>query len=100
MKYIALIVGLTVLTSNAGEMVQREMYCDESKTISKTLLDKYQEIPVLIGKTSDVAESVMTLWSNPVSESWTIVSTKNDYSCIVGVGEKLTIIDYRRKKSI
>ncbi len=99
MKYW--IISLFIVnTCVAGELVTREMYCDETSTINKTLRDKYQEIPVLIGKTSDLAESIMTLWTNPVDNTWTIVSTKNDYSCIIGVGEKLTIIDYKRKKNI
>lgn len=100
MKIWIMTLLFTANICSAGEVVTREMYCDETNTINKTLRDKYQEIPVLIGKTSDLAESIMTLWTNPVDNTWTIVSTKNDYSCIIGVGEKLTIIDYKRKKNI
>ncbi len=100
MKFWITTLLFTATICNAGEVVTREMYCDETNKINNILRDKYQEIPVLIGKTSDLAESIMTLWTNPVDNTWTIVSTKNDYSCIIGVGEKLTVIDYKRKKNI
>lgn len=100
MKILSILLCCAVLTSNAGEMVQRDMFCDETATIQKTLREKYQEIPVLIGKTDDLAGSIMTIWSNPVEETWTIVTTKDDYSCVIGVGQKLTVIDYRKKKNI
>ena len=100
MKNWILLITFYAVTSTAGEIVEREMYCDDTAVLSKLLRDKYHEIPVLIGKASDEAGSIMTLWSNPVDESWTIVATKGDYSCVIGLGEKLTVIDYKRKKNI
>ncbi len=100
MKIWIMTLLFTANMCNAGEVVSRDMYCDETTVINKILREKYQEIPVLIGKAGDLAESIMTLWTNSITESWTIVSTKEDFSCIVGVGEKLTVIDYKRKKNI
>ncbi len=100
MKLILLLITLYVGTVTAGEIVQRDMYCDDTKTITKELRDKYKEIPVVMGKVDDVTNSLMTIWTNPINESWTIVATNGDYSCIVGSGEKLTVIDYKRKKNI
>ena len=100
MKLLILSIALFAVTSTAGELIQRDMYCDDTKTITKELRDKYNEIPVVIGKVDDVANSLMTLWTNPSNESWTIVATNGDYSCIVGSGVKLTVIDYKRKKNI
>ena len=100
MKYWILSIALYAGTTAAGELATRDMYCDDTKTITKELKDKYNEIPVIIGKTDDVAGSLMTVWTNPVNESWTIVATKDDFSCIVGSGVKLTVIDYKRKKNI
>ena len=100
MKNWILLIALYAGTIFAGELATREMYCDDTKTITKDLRDKYNEIPVVIGKVDDVAGSLMTLWTNPNNESWTIVATKDDYSCIIGSGTKLTVIDYKRKKNI
>lgn len=100
MKILTLSIALFAGTSLAGELIQRDMYCDDTKTITKELRDKYNEIPVVIGKVDDVAGSLMTIWMNPSNETWTIVATKGDFSCIVGSGEKLTVIDYKRKKNI
>lgn len=100
MKFWILLIALYAGTTFAGELATREMYCDDTKTITKDLRDKYNEIPVVIGKVDDVAGSLMTLWTNPNNESWTIVATKDDYSCIIGSGSKLTVIDYKRKKNI
>lgn len=95
-----LLITLYAGTTIAGELIPRDMYCDDTKIITEELRDKYSEIPVVIGKTDDVAGSLMTLWTNPINESWTIIATKGDYSCIIGTGEKLTVIDYKRKKNI
>ncbi len=91
---------LYATTSIAGEVVSRDMYCDDTKVIVAQLRDKYKEMPVIVGKVDDEAKSVMTIWMHPVEETWTIVATNKDYSCIIGVGEKLTVIDYKRKKNI
>lgn len=100
MKCIGILFGLVALASNAGEVVQRDMYCDDTKVIVKDLRDKYKEIPVATGKADDEAKSLMTLWMNPVEETWTIVATSREYSCIIGVGKQLKVIDYSKKKMI
>lgn len=99
MKIFALAIGCTILTSTAGEVETREMYCDETKTIAKSLKDTHKEMPVITGEASDEAGSLMTIWMNPESESWTILATNGDYSCVIGVGTKLKVIPYTKKKS-
>lgn len=93
-------MGCVTLTSSAGEIVSREMLCDDTKIIVDSLKETYHEIPVIMGKTGDEAGSVMTIWINPSSETWTIIATNKDYSCVVGSGDKFTVIDYKRKKNI
>lgn len=100
MRYSILLTLLCINTAVAGEIAIRELFCDDTKKITTDLRDKYNEIPVVVGKTDDVAGSIMTLWTNPSSDSWTIVATKGDYSCIVGTGDKLTVIDYKKRKNI
>lgn len=85
---------------NAGELVSRDMFCADTKVIVKELREKFKEVPVVTGKADDEAQSIMTIWLNPVDETWTIVATNKDYSCIIGVGQKLKVIDYAKGKMI
>jgi hypothetical protein len=101
MKALLLIASIIfVTTTHAGEIVSNDMYCDKTETIFETLKKDYNEVPVLLGKAYDMAKSTMTFWTNSTTDSWTIVATKDETSCIIGVGEKLKIIDYKRKKNI
>lgn len=97
MKILGILL-LTSLTCQAGELVQTEMYCDSTKEIGKTLLDTYGEIPVVTGIASDEAKSLFTIWTNNETKTWTLVATKDETSCIIGVGDKLKVVDYRSKK--
>jgi hypothetical protein len=80
------------LASNAAELLKFDAYCDQTDTIVKNLKETYKEAPIIIGKASDEAKSVMTVWTNPTTKSWTIVATKSNISCIIGVGDGFTII--------
>ena len=96
----ALLVSCLTLNAFAGEVITRDMFCADTKLIVKDLKEKYKEIPVITGKADDEVQSLMTIWMNPVEETWTIVATNKDYSCIIGVGQKLKVIDYSKKKMI
>lgn len=100
MKIFVMITALLAFSATAGEVEIRDMYCDTTKNIFETLKDKYQEIPVISGKAEDEAGSIMTIWTNPTNDSWTIVATKDDTSCIIGVGNKLKVIPYKKHKSV
>ena len=99
-KLILIFTALTLSHGIAGEIISRDMYCDDTKVIVKELREKYKEVPVIMGKTDDEAQSVMTMWMNPINETWTIVASHKDYSCIIGVGQQLKVIDYRKQKVI
>lgn len=99
MKFWILLIGCYAKNiSFAGEMILRDMYCDDTKTITEALRETYQEFPLVMGKANDEVGSLMTVWINHDASTWTIVATNKDYSCIVGVGEKLQVINYNRKK--
>lgn len=83
--------------AHAGERVSTDMYCDDSKSIVKSLREDYKEAPIIIGKASDEAGSIMTLWLNPQTKSWSIVATKDNTSCIIGVGENFDVLSYGNK---
>ena len=99
-KVIVSLAALMTLTATAGEVEIRDMYCDTTKQIFETLKSKYYEIPVITGKAEDAAGSIMTIWTNPANDSWTIVATKDDTSCIIGVGNSLKVIPYKKHKSV
>jgi hypothetical protein len=99
MKILALLMGCIALTSNAGEVLTNEMTCEKTKIVFAVLKKEHGEIPVVLGKSDDIAQTIMTLWTNPTSDSWTIVATKDDISCIVGSGQKLKVIPYTKKNN-
>lgn len=80
------------LASNSAELLKFDAYCDGTETIVKNLKETYKEAPILMGKTSDEAKSVMTLWINPTNKSWTILATSEKISCIIGVGDNFKVI--------
>ena len=89
--YASLLTTLT-LTSSA-ETITNTMPCDETTIVTKMLVENFKEIPIIMGKTNDEANSVMSFWINPKTGTWTIVATKNQLSCVIGVGRNLQILD-------
>lgn len=95
MKAIYLLIGMACiapLVSNGAEVIKFDAYCDNTDTIVKNLKETYKESPIVIGKASDEAKSVMTLWINPTTKSWTILATSKATSCVIGVGEGFSLI--------
>lgn len=78
--------------SIATEIVPTQMQCDTTKKITNSLLSVYKENPIIIGVASDGASSIMTLWVNTSTKSWTILATKGDVSCVIGHGSELKLI--------
>ncbi len=74
--------------------------CYTSVEVFATLQQKYKEIPVAMGKIND--NTVMTLWSNPIVSSWTIVASniKESISCIVFGGNEFTVVPYKNSSKI
>lgn len=95
-----LLTLLLIPTAHATDIEMREMFCDDTKEIVKMLKEDYKEMPVITGITDDVAKSIMSIWTNPVTDTWTILATHKDYSCVIGTGKNLKVIDYRKKQSV
>jgi hypothetical protein len=53
-----------------------------------------------MGKADDVAKSTMSLWINSLENSWSIVATKGDLSCVVGSGTHFKIMPNKKSLSI
>jgi hypothetical protein len=74
--------------------------CFETKALFNTLREKYKEFPIILGKAEDNAKSTMSLWIHPAENTWTIVSTKENLSCVVGVGTNFKLVTLPAGKSI
>lgn len=72
--------------------------CYNTDKLFKLLNSEYKEIPLFMGNADDIAESTMSLWVSGKGSSWTIVSTKNEISCVVGSGKNLQLV--RNGKSV
>ena len=82
------------------DTIETELPCYNTKELFKSIREKYKEMPLLIGKASDEARSTISVWMNPTDKNWTIVATKEDISCIVGVGTDIKLINYNMGTSI
>lgn len=95
MKLNKILIGALLcaplFSQSESEIIDTKIFCNKTEIIVRDLTKKFGESPVLIGKTSDQANSTMTLWLNPVTNSWSIIATSKQMSCIVGVGEDLKI---------
>ena len=82
------------------ESISIDLPCYNTKEIFKSLREKYRELPLMTGSASDEANSVVSLWLNPVDNNWTILATKKDLTCVVGMGTDMKIIPYKKGTSI
>jgi hypothetical protein len=76
----------------ALEIIRVNLFCFNTVKLFEKLKLEYKEAPLIMGDAEDDARSVMSLWVNPISKTWTIVSTKKDVSCIVGTGQNVELI--------
>jgi hypothetical protein len=105
MKYLLFIIlGITPFLIFGQQTPEQQAIINErcytSTEVFATLQQKYKEIPVAMGKIND--NTVMTLWSNPVVSSWTIVASniKESISCIVFGGAEFTVVPYKNSYKI
>ena len=108
MKIIYLLIGMVyigLLPNNSysqeiKDSIEIDLPCYDSTALFKTLREKYKEIPLITGIAGDAAKSAVSIWMNPVDATWTIVATKNDLSCIVGIGDNMKLVPYKKGTSI
>ena len=54
----------------------------------------------MTGQVGDEASSIVSIWLNPVDNNWTILATKKDLTCVVGVGTDMKIIPHKKGTDI
>ena len=109
MKLHYLLIGIACLglqASSAEEVTKAEggvtfeAPCFDTNQLFAELKIKYKETPIMLGSVSDQAKSTMSLWINPVEETWTIISTKKDTSCVIGSGINFKLAPYKKGTDI
>jgi len=82
------------------EAISIDLPCYNTTKLFKTLKEKYKELPIVTGTAGDGAESTFSLWIDPIEKSWTIVTTKKELSCIVGLGTDIKLLSYKKGADI
>ena len=97
--YLLLVIALGMsnisYSQELKETIETELPCYNTTDLFKNLREKYKELPLLTGKLTDIAKSTLSVWMNPTDKNWTIVATKEDISCIVGIGTDIKLINYK-----
>ncbi len=104
MNKIYLVIGWLVASScyaqTITDRVETELQCYNTEELFKSLKEKYKEFPFMTGRSGDFANSILSIWMNPFDGSWTIVTTKKDITCVVGMGTDMKIIPYNKGPNI
>jgi len=104
LTYLLVIISLGLSINSYSQEIEEsisiDLPCYNTKEIFKSLREKYRELPLMTGSASDEANSVVSLWLNPVDNNWTILATKKDLTCVVGMGTDMKILPYKKGTSI
>jgi hypothetical protein len=94
MKKLTLLLALTFCSfnSSAEEYRSFRVVCDKTEAIVASLKEKYQEIPIIAGTRLSSTKSTISVWGNPATETFTILDSFGDMSCVLGVGTNITIL--------
>ena len=89
---LLLLLTLCSYNSSAEEYRSFRVVCDKTETIISTLKEKYQEIPIVAGSRLSSVKSTISVWGNPATETFTILDSFGDMSCVLAVGTNITIL--------
>ena len=92
-------MGTTYAQEQLGS-IEPTLPCFETKILFKSLRETHKESPIIMGNANDEAKSTMSIWIHPVDNTWTIVSTKEKISCVIGVGTNFKLVTQKTGKSV
>lgn len=94
MKKLFLLILLSAISTNvvAEEYRTFRVVCDKTDAIIEQLKEKYKEIPIVAGKRLSSSQSTISVWGNPGTETFTILDTLGEMSCVLAVGTNITIL--------
>lgn len=87
---LTLFSGLAVPQEFMGN-VNVSLSCFETKGVYHFLNEEYKETPAIGLRTQD-KDLVFVLLMNKKDKTWTIVSTKDKVTCIIGMGKDFVIV--------
>jgi hypothetical protein len=65
--------------------------CDSTEKVMTALRDQFKEIPIMVGK-SVIKQSYTSIWGNPDTKTFSVVTTKGDITCVLDVGTDLEVV--------
>jgi hypothetical protein len=74
--------------------------CFDTNKLFSELKTKYKETPIILGIASDQIKSTMSFWINPIEETWTIIATKKDTSCVIGSGVNFKVVPSKKSTGV
>ena len=80
------------MNANAAEVRAFRVTCDKTEVIIAQLKEKHKEMPILAGKSLNSVRSTISVWGNPGTETFTILDSHGDTSCVIAVGTDVTIL--------
>jgi len=95
-----LLLPIKSYSQQIEESITADMPCYNTKEIFKSIREKYKELPFMTGQVADEASSIVSIWLNPVDNNWTILATKKDLTCVVGMGTDMKIIPHKKGTAI
>lgn len=95
-NYLYILILIPTLAFAEPEVLNFQSYCDTTEKIVKVLRDRFDEMPYVTGIADDLASSSMSVWVNPNTGTWSILSTKNEFSCVIGTGVKFKLFPYNK----
>ena len=103
--YLMILLGCTLLPNNLysqeiKDTVETELPCYNTSEIFKSLKEKYKEVPFMTGRAGDFANSIVSVWMNPVDATWTIIATNKDITCIVGMGTDMKLVPHKKGPNV
>jgi len=103
-KKICLIIGWLLASScyaqEVTDTVETSLPCYNTEEIFKSLKDKFKEVPFMTGRAGDFVNSIVSIWMNPLDGTWTIIATKKDITCVIGVGTDMKIVPHKKGPNI
>lgn len=92
MKKILLLLTLIATSSHAEDVRGVKVVCDKTEVIISQLKEKFKEIPILAGKNLNSVRSTISVWGNPATETFTILDSHGDTSCVLAIGTDIVIL--------
>ena len=73
------------MSQTESVLIDKKILCFKQEVLFRDLSEKYQEKPVLAGKSS-VTESVIAVYTNHETGAYTLIEFNETMACILSVG--------------